>query len=180
MVEKAETMNAEWTESNQGPLYQAVKELSEETENKRLLQQFGRSLCQILDAYDYFGKGSALSGDEKIARLALFTKEEKQALGMDCTPSPKLRQQVENVFQALALTLEAETNCLVQSMVDMNSEGFGRAIVSSGRLILISTTLRAGLRFPFTSQAKLEKFALSSLREALGFAKCHDEVTAKR
>lgn len=138
-----------------------------EQEDQRLLREFRRFLCQVADAYDYFGRSSMLGETEKIAKLILFSKEEKLALGQDCTPSPKLRRQVENVFQALALTLEAETDCLMQSMVDMNNEGFGRAIVSSGRLIAVSTTLRAGLRFPFTSQAKLEKYALGCLKEAL-------------
>ncbi|MNH99020.1 hypothetical protein D3C73_517740 [compost metagenome] len=145
-----------------------------------MISIFNRSLSRILDAYDYFEKGSGLSTEEKIAQLSLFTAEEKIAVGADCTPSPKLRKQVENVFQALALTLEIETNGLVQSMVDMNSEGFGRAVVSSGRLILISTTLRAGLRFPFTSRSKLERFALNSLREALEWHNKHSELTAKR
>ncbi|MNI76631.1 hypothetical protein D3C73_1328750 [compost metagenome] len=149
-------------------------------EAERLISIFNKSLSRILDAYDYFEKGSGLNTEEKITRLALFTPEEKSALGVDCRPSPRLRQQVENVFRALALTLEIETNSLVQSMVDMNSEGFGRAIVSSGRLILVSTTLRAGLRFPFTSLTKLDKFALMTLREALEWHGKHDLITAKR
>ncbi|MGG6312018.1 DUF269 domain-containing protein [Paenibacillus macerans] len=111
-------------------------------------------------------------------RLLLFSPEEKQALGQDCAPSPKLRRQVEQVFQALAVTLEIETRRLVQSMVEMNGEGFGRAIVSSGRLILVTLALRAGLRFPFTSQAKLEKFALGQLKEAQEWLNRHGEIAA--
>lgn len=152
--------------------------LSSEGRDLELLQEFRRSLCHIADAYDYFGRDSMLGEAAKIEKLILFTKEEKLALGQDCTPSPKLHRQVEIVFQALALTLEAMTGCLMQSMVDMNHEGFGRAIVSSGRLILASTTLRAGLRFPFTSQAKLERFALDSLKEALLWHSRHHDVAA--
>lgn len=148
--------------------------------DRRLLSAFNRSLCQMIDAYDYFGKGSGLSEEDKIARLLLFTPEEKQALSQDCTPNSKLRLQVEHVFQAMAVTLEVETERLMQSMVEMNGEGFGRAIVSSGRLILSSVTLRAGLRFPFTSAAKLEKFALNQMREALDWLGRHQEVAVAR
>ncbi|MEK5165016.1 DUF269 domain-containing protein [Paenibacillus sp. FSL R5-0527] len=151
-----------------------------EEPDRRLLAAFNRTLSQMIDAYDYFGKVSGLSEEEKIARLLLFTPEEKQALSQDCTPNAKLRRQVEHVFQALAAALEAETGQLMQSMVEMNGEGFGRAIVSSGRLILVSVTLRAGLRFPFTSAAKLEKFALSQIREALDWLARHGEVAAAR
>ncbi|MBA9088745.1 putative nitrogen fixation protein [Fontibacillus solani] len=179
-MSEAEAYQDVQDEQEQGPLYRAAKGGCAEVEAERLVSTFNKSLSRILDAYDYFEKGSGLNTEEKIARLALFTAEEKLALGADCTPSPKLRKQVENVFQAMALTLEIETNSLVQSMVDMNSEGFGRAIVSSGRLILISTTLRAGLRFPFSSRIKLERFALNSLREALEWHSKHSEITAKR
>lgn len=146
--------------------------------DQRLLWTFNRSLCRLLDADDVFGKAGGLRQEDKIAKLLLFSPTDKQALGQDCTPSPKLRRQVEQVFQAMAITLEAETDSLVQSMVEMNGEGFGRAIVSSGRLILVTTPLRAGLRFPFTSQAKLEKFALSQLKEALDWLARHGDIAA--
>lgn len=122
-------------EQEKGPLYRAAKGGCAEVEAERLISTFNRSLCQILDAYDYFEKGSGLNTEDKIARLALFTAEEKMAMGADCT-----------------------------------------GVVSSGRLILISTTLRAGLRFPFTSRSKLERFALHSLREALEWHNKHSEL----
>lgn len=146
--------------------------------DRRLLRTFNQSLCGLIDAYDAFGRGAGLHPAEKIERMLLFSPEEKRASGQDCAPSPKLRRQVEQVFQAMAVTLEAETRCLVQSMVEMNAEGFGRAIVSSGRLILVSTTLRAGLRFPFASGAKLERFALTCLKEALGWLTRHRDLAS--
>ncbi|WP_059043248.1 DUF269 domain-containing protein [Paenibacillus rubinfantis] len=145
---------------------------------QRLLQLFYHSLCGLIDAWDGLGRAARLQPMEKIERLLLFSSEEKQALSRDCRPSPKLRRQVEHVFQAMAVALETETGFLVQSMVEMNEEGFGRAIVCSGRLILVSTTLRAGLRFPFTSRMKLDRFVLSGMQEALVWQSRFKDVAA--
>ncbi|MMZ60307.1 hypothetical protein D1872_223860 [compost metagenome] len=45
-------------DQEQGPLYRAAKGGCAEVEAERLILIFNRSLSRILDAYDYFEKGS--------------------------------------------------------------------------------------------------------------------------
>lgn len=152
------------------------------TVDKRLDQvladAFIRRLCQLLDAEDFFGRHATLSAEDKIARLFLASTDDKNQSDFNCAVSPKVRMQVPLLFQAVAGVMEERSGAFIQSSAEINGEGFGRAILYSGRIIVVLKSLRAGFPFPFTSEDKAVRYAVACVEEGLSFMDKYNEITA--
>lgn len=151
----------------------AEKELDQE-----MVEIFVRRLCNLLDTTDHFGRYANLSLQEKIERMFLASKEDKVQSDFNCAVSPKVRLQVPVLFQAIAGVMEEKSGALIQSTAEINGEGFGRALVYSGRIILVLKSLRAGFPFPFTSEDKVIRYGLACVEEGLAFLDKYKDMTA--
>lgn len=159
----------------------ALKRRSRTTDkepDKDLAASVVRRLCHLLDSEDFFGRHAALSAQDKIARLFLATSEDKNQSDFNCAVSPKVRLQVPMLFQAVAGVMEERSGALIQSSAEINGEGFGRALLYSGRVILVLKSLRAGFPFPFTSEDKAVRYAVACVEEGLSFMEKYNEMTA--
>lgn len=139
---------------------------------------FKHRLCQLLDAEDHFGRYAKLSPQQKIERLFLASNEDRKQSDFNCAVSPKVRSQVPLLFQAAAGVIEEKSGLLIQSSSEMNGEGFGRALLYSGRIILVIKSLRAGFPFPFTSEEKVIRYGVACIEEGLAFISKYNEMTA--
>lgn len=79
-------------------------------------------------------------------------------------------------YRAIAARIEQETNQLAQVVVDLSHEGFGWALIFSGRLILVSKTLRDAQRFGFDSLEKLEAEGEALVQKGIQLARKFPEV----
>ena len=70
-------------------------------------------------------------------------------------PDPETIWRLELFYNAVGLTIERLTGVMVSPMMKMHHEGFGRMILTAGRLIVINKHLRDVHRFGFDSMAKL-------------------------
>jgi probable nitrogen fixation protein len=150
----------------------------EQEPDKATADAFIRRLCNLLDTEDFFGRYATLSAQEKIARLFLASPEDKNQSDFNCAVSPKVRLQVPLLFQAVAGVMEEKTGTLIQSSAEINGEGFGRALLYSGRIILVLKSLRAGFPFPFTSEDKAVRYGVTCVEEGLAFLDKYNEMTA--
>ncbi|KWX85325.1 hypothetical protein AMQ83_25450, partial [Paenibacillus riograndensis] len=150
-----------------------VKELDQGTADA-----FVRRLCNLLDTADFFGRHASLSPQEKIAKLFLASAEDKNKSDFNCAVSPKVRQQVPILFQAIAGVMEEKSGAMVQSAAEINVEGFGRGLLYTGRVILVLKSLRAGAPFPFTSEEKTIRYGVECIEEGLDFLEKYKEMTA--
>lgn len=139
---------------------------------------FVRRLCNLLDTEDFFGRYAALSPQEKIAQQFLASPDDKSQSDFNCAVSPKVRQQVPLLFQAIAGVMEESSGTMIQSTAEINGEGFGRGLLYSGRVILVLKSLRAGFPFPFTSEEKVIRYGVECVEEGLAFLDKYKEVTA--
>ncbi|CAH1211448.1 hypothetical protein PAECIP111892_03573 [Paenibacillus auburnensis] len=149
------------------------KELDQE-----MADSFVRRLCNLLDTEDFFGRYAALSPQEKIVQQFLASSEDKSQSDFNCAVSPKVRQQVPLLFQAIAGVMEERSGTMIQSTAEINHEGFGRGLLYSGRVILVLKSLRAGFPFPFTSEEKVIRYGVECVEEGLAFLAKYKEVTA--
>jgi len=147
-------------------------------EDKDLVNSFTRRLCCLLDTEDFCGRHSALSEAEKIERLFLASQEDKTQSEYNCTVSPKVRLQVPMLFQAVAGVMEERSGAIIQSAAEINGEGFGRALLYSGRIIVVLKSLRAGFPFPFTSQDKAVRYGVACVEDGLAFLEKYNQITA--
>lgn len=105
------------------------KELNQET-----VDALVRRLCHLLDAGDFFGRNAMLPPLEKIGKLFLATAEDQNQSEFNCAVSPKVRQQVPLLFQAMAGVMEERTGLMIQSTAEINGEGFGRGCCTAAEL----------------------------------------------
>lgn len=132
-----------------------------------LEEMFGLILDRVIQLNDPWGKYTKLSRKERLEQCYLCTLERKREIAADCRVSPVVRTQVGMLFQAVAATLEHLSGDLIQSMMEVNDEGVGRALIYSGRTVLVAKSFRGGYPFPFTEDAKLMSYGLTCVREGL-------------
>lgn len=137
-----------------------------------------RRLCNLLDAEDFFGRYAALPPQDKIAQQFLATPDDKNKSDFNCAVSPKVRQQVPLLFQAIAGVMEERSGTMIQSTAEINAEGFGRGLLYTGRVILVLKSLRAGFPFPFISEEKVICYGVECVEEGLAFLQRYKELTA--
>ena len=115
-----------------------------------LLQEIVRQL-RAHDPYGTFRNWS----DELILKPYVVSKEQKRKISVDGEVDPITKSRIITFYRAIASLIEQETGLLSQVVIDLSHEGFGWVLVFSGRLLLVSKTLRDAQRFGFDSLEKL-------------------------
>jgi probable nitrogen fixation protein len=112
---------------------------------------FENCILSILDSHDKFGLWARKSKADKLKKHFLLDSEAFKGMdtlcGGDSTP---IRRQAMIFFQGVAMALEIRTGARICSIVELDDEGLGRAVVYSGRLVLTAYGWRQG-QFGFTS-----------------------------
>jgi probable nitrogen fixation protein len=85
----------------------------------------------------------------------IVDKEARKALPIIGDPDPEILWRLEIFFNAVGLSIERSTGNMVQPMMKMSHEGFGRMILIAGRLIVVNKQLRDVHRFGFETMEKL-------------------------
>ncbi|WP_028986277.1 DUF269 domain-containing protein [Thermicanus aegyptius] len=111
---------------------------------------FRESLVQVIDAYDTLSVFRKWTEEEKIKKWFLSPEEEKKKTESCGLTNEKIERQIGLFFQAVALAIEKRSGKMTSSMIEIDHEGMGRAIVYSGRTILINQGLRGIKQFMFT------------------------------
>jgi probable nitrogen fixation protein len=85
----------------------------------------------------------------------ILTKEQRREIPIMSDPDPETLWRLELFYNAVGLAIERATSVMVQPMMKLHHEGFGRMVLIGGRLILINKNLRDVHRFGFDSLEKL-------------------------
>lgn len=93
--------------------------------------------------------------DLDLIKPYIVDKEARKALPLIGDPDPEILWRVELFYNAIALSIERATGVMVQPMIKMSHEGFGRQVLIAGRLIVVNKQLRDVHRFGFDSLEKL-------------------------
>jgi probable nitrogen fixation protein len=87
----------------------------------------------------------------------IVDKEKRRQMPIIGDPDPETLWRLELFYNAVGLVIERETQIMVSPMMKIHHEGFGRLVLTAGRLIVLNKQLRDVHRFGFDS---LEKLAL--------------------
>ncbi|MEM6255459.1 MAG: NifX-associated nitrogen fixation protein [Cyanobacteria bacterium P01_D01_bin.156] len=93
--------------------------------------------------------------DETLLKPYIIAKKKRREIPVEGEVDPITMGRILAFYRAIAARIEQETGQLSQVVVDLSHEGFGWALIFSGRLILVSKTLRDAQRFGFDSLEKL-------------------------
>lgn len=115
---------------------------------------FLKELIKVWRAQDTHGTWEKKS-DEELLSAYIVTKEQRKEIPIIGDPDPELLWRLELFYNAVGLAIERVTGCMVQPMMKMSHEGFGRMILTTGRLIVVNKHLRDVHRFGFETMEKL-------------------------
>ena len=115
---------------------------------------FLQALVQQIRAQDHYGVYRSWS-DELVLSPFIVTKDKKRSISVEGEVDPATRLRILCFYRAVATCVETETGKLCQVVIDLSHEGFGWALVWTGRLIVVNRTLRDAQRYGFDSLEKL-------------------------
>ncbi len=115
---------------------------------------FLQALVQQVRAQDHYGVYRSWK-DELVLSNFVVSKEKKSQISVEGDVDPATQLRILCFYRAIAACIEKETGKLCQVVIDLSHEGFGWAIVWTGRLMVLSRTLRDAQRFGYPSLQKL-------------------------
>jgi probable nitrogen fixation protein len=115
---------------------------------------FVKELIKQWRAQDTHGTWDSKSDAELLAPY-IITKEQRREMPIIADPDPDLLWRLEIFYNAVGLCIERATGVMVAPIMKMHHEGFGRMVLTGGRLVVINKHLRDVHRFGFESMAKL-------------------------
>ena len=109
-----------------------------------------RELVKQWRAQDTHGVWDSKS-DATLLAPYILTREQRRAIPLMGDPDPETLWRLELFYNAVGLAIEWATGVMVAPMMKMSHEGFGRLILTAGRLIAVNKQLRDVHRFGFDS-----------------------------
>jgi probable nitrogen fixation protein len=132
-------------------------------------------LVKQMRAIDTYGTNDAMSSDQVVAPF-IVTKEQKKAIPVVGDPDEQTMARVKVYYNALSSLIEKRCGLMAVPMINLTHEGFGRAQITVGKLVVYDKTLRDVHRFGFFSFEKLEEEANSIIAEAVALVTKYEEV----
>ena len=85
----------------------------------------------------------------------IITKEQRKEVPIIGDPDPETLWRLELFYNAVGLAIERATGIMVSPIMKMHHEGFGRMVLTAGRLVVVNKHLRDVHRFGFETLEKL-------------------------
>ncbi len=146
-----------------------------DTGEAALKDPFVVELIKQLRAQDTHGTWEGKS-DAKLLEPYILTAEQRRELPLMGDPDPDTLWRLDLYHNAVGLAIERATGCMVSPMTKMSHEGFGRTVLTTGRLIVVNRYLRDVHRFGFASLDKLAQAGTKLVKEGVDMIEKYPEV----
>lgn len=123
-------------------------------DEQALTTPFVQALARLVRSHDTFGAYAKRSDAQMLAGY-IVTKEQRRAAAAQCGADPDLVWRIEQFYGAIGLMIEQETGLVASPMLKIYDEGFGRVILITGKLVVLTKHLRDAQRFGFETFAAL-------------------------
>jgi probable nitrogen fixation protein len=140
-----------------------------------LSTDFGMEMDRQMRAIDAYGTMDSKSAAEILEPFVL-TKEEKRELPIVGDPDEIVIARVKIFYNAIAVLIEKECGLMAVPLVSLTHEGFGRVIITVGKLVVLDRSLRDVHRFGYPSLSKMKDEADKYLAVALELVGKHSDV----
>ena len=118
---------------------------------------------RALDSYgQYDGKPASC-----LLEPLLLSKARKAEIPVVGDPDETTLACIKAFYNGIAVMIEKECGLMAVSLVHLSHEGFGRVIITVGKLVVLDRTLRDAHRFGFESLSKMKDEADKYLSVAL-------------
>lgn len=131
-----------------------------------LSSPFVRALVRQIRAHDTSGMWERKSDAELLSGYVL-SREQRRAIPVIADPDPKTMWRIEQFWSAAGLALEQAGGPIATPIVKLSHEGFGRALLICGRLVVATRIMRDVHRFGFETLTKLAAEGDKLISEAM-------------
>lgn len=131
-----------------------------------LSSDFIREINRQMRALDSYGTYDGWSV-ERVLEPFVLTKEERRQIPVIGDPDELIIARVKAFYNAIAVLIEKDCGRMANSLVNLSHEGFGRALIMVGKLVVVDRNLRDVHRFGFDSLSKMKDEADKILSVAI-------------
>ena len=131
-----------------------------------LSTDFIQEMVKQMRAIDSYGTYDGWPAERVLAPYVL-TKEQKRAIPVIGDPDEVLLARIKCFYNAIASLIEKECGQMAVPMINITHEGFGRAVITVGKLVVMDKTLRDVHRYGYESLSKMKDDADKLLSVAL-------------
>lgn len=116
---------------------------------------FIQTLISQVRALDQFGTWVNKTDEEILSEKYVKTKEDLRNIPVIADIDEMQTQDIRLIYQAIALAFEKETGIMCSVVMEMNHEGFGRAVVIADKIVITNKFFKDAHRFSFRTYEKL-------------------------
>ncbi len=132
-------------------------------------------MVKQMRAVDSYGTYDGWPAERVLAPYVL-TKEQKRAIPVIGDPDEVLLSRIKCFYNAISSLIEKECGQMAVPMINITHEGFGRAVITVGKLVVMDKTLRDVHRYGYESLSKMKDEADKLLSVALEIIGKYPEV----
>ena len=136
---------------------------------------FAIEMLRQMRALDSYGSYDTWT-PAKILEPFILTKAMKREIPIIGDPDEIIVARLKVFYNAIAALIEKECGLMAVPMMNLSHEGFGRALITVGKLVVVDRTLRDVHRFGFESLSKMKDEADKLLSVALNLVGTHAAV----
>lgn len=140
-----------------------------------LESDFAKEMIRQMRAIDTYGTYDDWS-IAKILEPFVLTREMKREIPIVGDPDEIIMARVKAFYNAIASMIEKECGFMAVPLLNLSYEGFGRVIITVGKLVVLDKTLRDVHRFGFPSMEKMKEDADKLLSTAQKIISEHKDV----
>ncbi|MBW8299608.1 MAG: NifX-associated nitrogen fixation protein [Hydrogenophaga sp.] len=144
----------------------AILEKTAAPDDDAMATPFMKCLVRLMRAQDTYDAWEGRS-DASILTDFIVTKEQRREIPIIGDPDPDVLWRLEIFYSAVGLAIEQETGIMASPMMKMSHEGFGRLLLTTGRLVVVLKTLRDVHRFGFENLSKLAEAGNKLVQDAV-------------
>lgn len=134
-----------------------------------------QDMIKQLRAIDTFGSYDGWS-EAKIIDPVVLTKERKQNIPVIGDPDEMTLARIKAYYNSLSTLIEKKSGLMAVPMINITHEGFGRALVMVGKLVVADKVLRDVHRWGFPSLEKMVEQTDAIVDKALGLIEKYKEA----
>jgi len=140
-----------------------------------LASPFVRTLVRLMRAEDSYGTWEGRADADLLADF-IVTREQRREIPIIGDPDPDVLWRLEKFYAAVGIDIERVTGRIASPMMKMSHEGFGRVLLTCGRLVVLTRTLRDVHRFGFETIEKLGEAGDKLVADAAGWIETHPDL----
>lgn len=140
-----------------------------------LQTDFGTEMVRQMRAIDPYGNSDSMSPSE-ILEPFILTKEKKREIPIVGDPDEIVVARIKAFYNAISAMIEQECRLMAVPLLQLTHEGFGRGLITVGKLVVFDRPVRDAHRFGFESLHKMKDEADKILSVALELIGEHSEV----